>query len=101
MDRHECDVLVAGSGAGGFSAAITAAHEGLDVLIVEKEPVFGGTNTGRIPVFVQADARVVQADARVSKSFHIKDTELQVYLDVYNVFVNLLALLGIFGGSKE
>jgi len=43
MDRHECDVLVAGSGAGGFSAAITAAHQGLDVLMVEKEPLFGGT----------------------------------------------------------
>ena len=43
MDRHECDVLVAGSGAGGFSAAITAAHAGLDVLMVEKEPLFGGT----------------------------------------------------------
>ncbi len=42
-DRHECDVLVAGSGAGGFSAAITAAHAGLDVLMVEKEPLFGGT----------------------------------------------------------
>ena len=43
MDRHECDVLVAGSGAGGFSAAITAAHAGLNVLMVEKEPLFGGT----------------------------------------------------------
>jgi succinate dehydrogenase/fumarate reductase flavoprotein subunit len=38
-----CDVLVAGSGAGAFSAAITARHHGLDVLMVEKEPVFGGT----------------------------------------------------------
>ncbi|MBP0628917.1 MULTISPECIES: Bax inhibitor-1/YccA family protein [unclassified Cupriavidus] len=26
---------------------------------------------------------------------------LAIYLDVYNVFVNLLALLGIFGGSRE
>lgn len=43
MERHDCDLLVAGSGAGGFSAAITAAHHGLDVLMVEKEPVFGGT----------------------------------------------------------
>lgn len=43
MNRHECDVLVVGSGAGGFAAAITAARAGLDVLIVEKAPVFGGT----------------------------------------------------------
>ncbi|MYM56410.1 FAD-dependent oxidoreductase [Thalassovita mangrovi] len=38
-----CDVLVIGSGAGGMSTAITAAKHGLKVVIVEKEPVFGGT----------------------------------------------------------
>lgn len=40
---HRCDVLVVGSGAGGLSAAVSAAHRNLDVLVVEKEPVFGGT----------------------------------------------------------
>jgi succinate dehydrogenase/fumarate reductase flavoprotein subunit len=43
MRRIECDVLVAGSGAGGLATAITARKAGLDVLVVEKEPVFGGT----------------------------------------------------------
>ena len=43
IETYECDVLVAGSGASGMSAAITARHRGLDVLIVEKEPRFGGT----------------------------------------------------------
>ncbi|QFU16665.1 FAD-dependent oxidoreductase [Microvirga thermotolerans] len=38
-----CDVLVVGSGAGGFSTALTARLHGLDVIIAEKEPVFGGT----------------------------------------------------------
>jgi succinate dehydrogenase/fumarate reductase flavoprotein subunit len=42
-DRAACDVLVAGSGAGGFAAALTARHLGLDVIMVEKEPLFGGT----------------------------------------------------------
>ncbi len=37
------DLLVIGSGAGGLSAAVTAAHLGLKVLVVEKEPQFGGT----------------------------------------------------------
>jgi succinate dehydrogenase/fumarate reductase flavoprotein subunit len=41
--NHECDVLVAGSGAGGFAAALTALMHGLDVLMVEKDSVFGGT----------------------------------------------------------
>lgn len=39
----ETDLLVVGSGAAGFSAALTASHAGLDVLMVEKEPLFGGT----------------------------------------------------------
>ncbi|WP_440642164.1 FAD-dependent oxidoreductase [Bradyrhizobium sp. PUT101] len=43
IETYECDVLVAGSGCSGMSAAITARSRGLDVLIVEKEPRFGGT----------------------------------------------------------
>ncbi len=39
----ECDVLVIGSGAGGLSTAITARKAGLDVIVAEKEPLFGGT----------------------------------------------------------
>src|SRR5262245_6901972 len=39
----DCDVLVIGSGASGLSAAVTAAHRGLKVLVVEKEAKFGGT----------------------------------------------------------
>jgi len=41
--RFDCDVLVAGSGAGGLAAAVTARKAGLQVLVAEKEPVFGGT----------------------------------------------------------
>jgi succinate dehydrogenase/fumarate reductase flavoprotein subunit len=37
------DVLVAGTGASGMSAAVTAAAQGLKVLVVDKEPRFGGT----------------------------------------------------------
>jgi len=44
VKKHHCDVLVIGSGAGGLSSAVSAAHRQLDVLVVEKEPVFGGTS---------------------------------------------------------
>jgi succinate dehydrogenase/fumarate reductase flavoprotein subunit len=39
----ECDVVVVGSGAAGLATAITARKRGLDVVALEKEPVFGGT----------------------------------------------------------
>ncbi|WP_425053467.1 FAD-dependent oxidoreductase [Psychromarinibacter sp. S121] len=38
-----CDVLIVGSGAGGLSAALTAAHAGLDVIVAEKTSQIGGT----------------------------------------------------------
>ncbi|QVM96109.1 FAD-dependent oxidoreductase [Pseudomonas sp. SORT22] len=38
----ECDVLVIGSGAAGLAAAVTAAWHGQKVIVVEKDPVFGG-----------------------------------------------------------
>ncbi len=43
IEDESCDVLVAGSGAGGFATALTARLAGLDVLMVEKEALFGGT----------------------------------------------------------
>lgn len=39
----KCDLLVVGSGAAGLATAITAKKRGLDVVVIEKEPVFGGT----------------------------------------------------------
>lgn len=39
----EVDVVVAGSGAAGMTAALTAAHLGLSVLVIEKAGSFGGS----------------------------------------------------------
>lgn len=38
-----CDLLVVGTGAGGFAAAVAAAAAGLDVQMIEKTESFGGT----------------------------------------------------------
>ena len=43
MESVSCDVLVVGSGAGGLSAAITAQYLGCQVIVIEKQAVFGGT----------------------------------------------------------
>ena len=63
------DVLVVGSGASGLTAAIVARKAGLDVLVVEKEPVFGGTSATSggglwIPCNPRARARE-EADAAI------------------------------------
>jgi succinate dehydrogenase/fumarate reductase flavoprotein subunit len=42
-EQEAFDLIVVGSGAAGLSCAITAKSRGLNVLVVEKEPVFGGT----------------------------------------------------------
>jgi len=39
----EFDLVVAGSGAAGMTAALTAAHLGLSVLVIEKNGFFGGS----------------------------------------------------------
>ncbi len=40
----EVDILVVGSGAGGLLSALVAAENGASVLVVEKEPLWGGTS---------------------------------------------------------
>ena len=42
-DHWDCDLLVVGSGAGALSTAVTAAHLGLKVWVVEKDAHYGGT----------------------------------------------------------
>jgi succinate dehydrogenase/fumarate reductase flavoprotein subunit len=42
-EQDDFDLIVVGSGAAGLSCAITAKRRGLNVLVLEKEPVFGGT----------------------------------------------------------
>jgi dihydrolipoamide dehydrogenase len=49
--KFDCDMLVLGSGPGGYSAAFRAADLGLKTILVERYPVLGGVclNVGCIP----------------------------------------------------
>ena len=58
-----CDVLVVGAGAAGLSAATAAASAGLDVLLVDQEPEFGGDLLSQPPTQSRAKLAQLLADA--------------------------------------
>ena len=51
MAREELDLIIIGSGPGGYVAGIRAGQLGLKTAVVEKDPKLGGTclNVGCIP----------------------------------------------------
>ena len=59
------DVVVAGSGAAGMTAALTAAHLGLSVLVIEKTGYFGGS-TARSGGGIWAPGNTILRDAGVT-----------------------------------
>ena len=68
---NEYDVVVIGSGTGGYVAAIRAAQLGLKTAVVERAPVLGGTclNWGCIPT----KALLEHAHAlKVAQDFHLE-----------------------------
>ncbi|HEU5317379.1 MAG TPA: FAD-dependent oxidoreductase [Chloroflexota bacterium] len=48
----ECDVLVVGGGPAGFAAAVAAAREGADVVLVERYGHLGGLATGGLVFWI-------------------------------------------------
>ena len=68
------DVVVVGSGAAGFSAALFAREAGADVLVLEKGPVAGGTTLRSGGVHYIPNNRFLRAagvaEARTGASAH-------------------------------
>lgn len=91
--NEEVDLLVIGSGAGGLTAAFTAADAGASVLVVEKAAKFGGTSAtsgGGIWIPNSDDARAKgHADDPVEAFGYIKaligddvpDAKLNAYVE--------------------
>ncbi len=65
---HHAQVLVLGSGPGGYTAAFRAADLGLDVVLVERYPSLGGVclNVGCIPSKALLHVAKVIADAQAT-----------------------------------
>ena len=68
-------MLVAGSGAGGLAAAITARRHGLEVIVAEKEPLFGGT-TARSGGWLWIPNHPMQAQIGIKDSMEEASTYL-------------------------
>jgi dihydrolipoamide dehydrogenase len=77
------DVLVLGSGPGGYTAAFRAADLGLSVAIVERHSTLGGVclNVGCIPSKALLHAAKVITDAREGAAFGLGFGEPSVDLD--------------------
>lgn len=63
----ECDLVVVGAGAGGLSAALSAALRGLSVVVVEKTEYFGGTTAYSAgAIWIPNNAHIRRAGGRDS-----------------------------------
>jgi len=84
----ECDVLVLGSGPGGYSAAFRAADLGLKTVLVERYPVLGGVclNVGCIPSKALLHTAAVMDAARSLADHGVAFGELKVDLAKLRAF---------------
>ena len=79
----ECDVVVLGSGPGGYSAAFRAADLGLKTVLVERYPVLGGVclNVGCIPSKALLHTAAIVDAARALASHGVAFGEPKLDLD--------------------
>ncbi|MCG6874954.1 MAG: dihydrolipoyl dehydrogenase [Betaproteobacteria bacterium] len=79
----ECDMVVLGSGPGGYSAAFRAADLGLSTVLVERYPALGGVclNVGCIPSKALLHAAKVVEEARSFAAHGISFGEPAIDLD--------------------
>jgi len=80
---EERDLIVIGSGPGGYVAGIRAAQLGLSVAVVERDPKFGGTclHRGCIPTKALLRTAELIGDIRSASKFGIRVGDAEVDLD--------------------
>ena len=79
----ECDILVLGSGPGGYSAAFRAADLGMKVVLVERYATLGGVclNVGCIPSKALLHVAAVMDEARHFESLGVSFGKPKIELD--------------------
>ena len=85
-----CDVVVLGSGPGGYSAAFRAADLGMTTVLVERYPVLGGVclNVGCIPSKALLHIAAVMDEARHLSEHGIAYGEPRVDLEALRAWKN-------------
>jgi len=103
----EIDTLVVGSGAGGLLTALVAANNRAEVLVVEKESLWGGTSaTSGAGIWIPASdqAREAGFDDKVDDAFkyvrklsadNVPDANIRSYVE------NAAAMLRWVGSNTE
>ena len=84
------DLVVIGSGPGGYVAAIRAAQLGLDVGVVEKDPRFGGTclHRGCIPTKALLHTASLYDEIRRAADFGLEVSEAAVNVEKTQSYKN-------------
>jgi len=85
-----CDMLVLGSGPGGYSAAFRAADLGLATVLVERYPALGGVclNVGCIPSKSLLHTAAVMDEARAMAAHGVTFAEPSIDMDKLRDFKN-------------
>jgi dihydrolipoamide dehydrogenase len=85
-----CDVLVMGSGPGGYSAAFRAADLGLATVLIERYPALGGVclNVGCIPSKSLLHTAAIMEEARAMAAHGVTFAEPSIDMDKLRDFKN-------------
>src|SRR5918995_414158 len=100
---NEFDVVVIGSGTGGYVAAIRAAQVGLKAAVVERAPVLGGTclNWGCIPTKALLEHAHALKVAQDWKEWGLSPGQAAISLDMTQVHARKDKIVkGLTGGIE-
>ncbi len=102
----ECQVMVLGSGPGGYTAAFRAADLGLDTVLIERYPALGGVclNVGCIPSKALLHAARVIDEAAHAKDIGIEFGAPKITLDKLRAYKDKVVAQmsgGLAGMAKQ